>query len=227
MHARRTLSAPGANTERTAMSSELKTVEEKTSYALGLDVGMSFRRLPIELDMPSFFAGIEDMLKGSRPRLTQEEFAETMKAFQASLQAKAAEAQAGAGEENMKAGAAFLAKNSMKKGVVTTDSGLQYTVLAEGSGAMPKRSDVVTVHYTGTLIDGSVFDSSVERGEPASFPVGGVIPGWTEGLQLMKVGGKYKLFVPAELAYGERGAGDVIGPNATLIFEVELLGIGK
>lgn len=209
------------------MATELKTVEQKTSYALGLDVGMSFRRLPVEIDLPSFFAGIEDMITGSRPRLSQEEFEQTMKAFQARLQSKAAEAQKGAGEENLKAGAAFLAKNGMKKGVVTTDSGLQYAVLAEGDGATPKKSDVVTVHYTGTLIDGSVFDSSVERGEPATFPVGGVIPGWTEALQLMKVGAKYKLFIPADLAYGEGGAGGVIGPNSTLIFEVELLGIGK
>ena len=209
------------------MSSELKTTEQKTSYALGLDVGMSFRRLPVELELPAFFAGIEDMIKGSKPRLSQEEFAETMQAFQATMQATAAEAQQGAAEENMKEGASFLVKNGMKKGVTTTDSGLQYTVLTEGSGATPKKSDLVTVHYTGTLIDGSVFDSSVERGEPASFPVGGVIPGWTEALQLMKVGGKYKLFVPSELAYGPRGAGEAIGPNATLIFEVELLGIGN
>ncbi len=209
------------------MASELNTVEQKTSYALGLDVGMSFRRLPVELDLPSFFAGIEDMIKGDKPRLTQAEFEETMKEFQAGLQAKASEGQQGDAEENLKAGAAFLARNGMQKGVTATDSGLQYTVLTEGTGATPKKSDVVTVHYTGTLIDGSVFDSSVERNEPATFPVGGVIPGWTEALQLMKVGGKYKLFVPADLAYGARGAGDAIGPNATLIFEVELLGIGK
>ena len=209
------------------MSTELTTTEQKTSYALGLDVGMSFRRLPVELDLHGFFAGIEDMITGSKPRLTQEEFAETMQAFQATMQAAASEAQKGAAEENMKEGAAFLVKNGMQKGITTTDSGLQYQVLTAGTGATPKKSDLVTVHYTGTLIDGTVFDSSVERGEPASFPVGGVIPGWTEALLLMKVGGKYKLFVPSDLAYGTRGAGEAIGPNATLIFEVELLGIGK
>lgn len=128
-------------------------------------------------------------------------------------------------EENQAAGKEFLLENAKRDGVVTTTSGLQYEVLAQGSGASPKATDEVTVHYHGTLTDGRVFDSSVERGQPATFPVNGVIPGWIEALQLMNVGSKYKLFIPSDLAYGERGAGQMIGPNSTLIFEVELISI--
>jgi FKBP-type peptidyl-prolyl cis-trans isomerase len=146
--------------------------------------------------------------------------------LQKSAMAKAEEKQIAAAEKNLKAGEAFLAANAKKEGVKTTASGLQYKVIKAGTGASPKPTDIVKVHYTGTLVDGTVFDSSVQRGEPATFPVNGVIPGWTEALQLMKVGDKWQLVIPSKLAYGEQGP-RAIGPNSTLIFDVELLGIEK
>ena len=152
---------------------------------------------------------------------------ELMRKFQTELRAAAEKQAAAAGAENQKQEAEFLARNKEDKDVVTTASGLQYKVLKQGSGDKPTKESTVTVHYTGTLPDGTVFDSSVKRGEPATFPVGGVIAGWTEALQLMQVGSKFKLFIPAALAYGKRGAGQLIGPDQMLIFEVELLDINK
>ncbi len=203
----------------------LKTDDQKTSYALGLDIGSSFKNLPVEVDLDCFFAAVNDVFAGSPLQMKPEEFNATMQAFQKKMQAKAAEHQQAAAGRNREEGEAFLAENKVKEGVQVTESGLQYEVLSEGDGAVPAVTDTVSVHYVGSLIDGTVFDSSVKRGAPATFPVNGVIAGWTEALQLMKVGSKYRLTIPSGLAYGERGAGQAIGPHATLIFDVELLGI--
>ncbi|MEM7145128.1 MAG: FKBP-type peptidyl-prolyl cis-trans isomerase [Verrucomicrobiota bacterium] len=206
----------------------LTTDEEKTSYSLGLQIGASFKRDGIELKDDQFLAGVVDSYEGKDPQISSEEMMRVMQALQQQMQAKAMEAQAAAaaaGPENAAAGAAFLDENAKKDGVTTTESGLQYEVIEAGDGAKPTAADTVKVHYHGTLIDGTVFDSSVERGEPTTFPLGGVIPGWTEGLQLMPVGSKYRLYVPSDLAYGERSPSPKIGPNSTLIFDVELLEI--
>lgn len=209
------------------MLTELKSAEQRTSYALGIDVGASLGRLPISLDLEAFIQGFQDVTGNRTPLLDPESFQKTMQAFQEKMREESQKAQAGQGTQNQQAGKDFLAGNKVRPGVKTTTSGLQYEVLTAGTGATPSADDMVTVHYVGTLVDGTEFDSSVRRGEPAQFPVSGVIPGWSEGLQLMKVGGKYRLVVPSELAYGARGAGQAIGPHATLVFEVELLGIGQ
>ena len=206
---------------------ELKTPDQRLSYALGIDIAASLSRLPLRLDQGAFVRGFEDVTANRDPLLSPEEFQTVMQEFQATMQQQNAAVVEEAGNQNLSDGREFLASNKTRPGVTTTASGLQYEVLTAGSGATPAETDSVTVHYTGTLIDGTEFDSSVRRGEPASFPVNGVIPGWTEALQLMKVGGKYRLFVPSELAYGPRGAGQAIGPNAALIFEVELLSIDE
>jgi len=204
---------------------DLTNAKQKTSYAIGLDIGTSLKRQEIDVDARALTAGIADGLAG-KPALTEEEQKATLMDLQKSAMAKAEEKQKAAAGKNLKAGEAFLAENAKKDGVKTTASGLQYKVIKSGTGPSPKPTDTVKVHYTGTLIDGTVFDSSVQRGEPITFPVNGVIPGWTEALQLMKVGDKWKLFIPAKLAYGEEGPGP-IGPNSTLIFDVELLGVEK
>ncbi len=204
----------------------LKNDSDKTSYALGMDIGASFKRLPLEISLEAAIEGMCDVFNGEKPKISEQEFMALMQAFQQKLQgaAEAAKkAQGAKGEENSKAEAAFMEENKNKDGIVTTASGLQYKVLAEGSGEKPKADSMVTVHYTGTLPDGQKFDSSIDRGEPATFPVNGVIPGWTEALQLMQKGTKLQLFIPAKLAYGANGAGPLIGPNQMLIFEVELL----
>lgn len=208
-------------------SLQLKTQQDKVSYSIGIDIGGSLKRQSIEINTDAFMKGIQDGLSGSEGLLSQEETRQVLEAFQNEMRAKA-EAQARqVGEKNRREGEAFLSENKKKKGVVVLPSGLQYQVIQAGKGASPKSTDTVKTHYRGTLIDGTEFDSSHKRGEPVTFPVDGVIAGWTEALQLMKVGAKWKLYVPAALAYGERGAGPLIGPNATLIFEVELLGIEK
>jgi FKBP-type peptidyl-prolyl cis-trans isomerase FklB len=172
-----------------------------------------------------FSKGIKDVLSGGTLMMTEQEVQETLTNFQKDLAEKQATRQKELAEKNKKDGEAFLAENMKKEGVKTLPSGLQYKVIKEGTGRTPKETDTVVTHYKGSLIDGSEFDSSYKRGQPATFPVKGVIKGWTEALQLMKEGSTWQLFVPADLAYGERGAGSVIGPNATLIFEVELLSI--
>ncbi|MCJ7833279.1 MAG: FKBP-type peptidyl-prolyl cis-trans isomerase, partial [Deltaproteobacteria bacterium] len=172
-----------------------------------------------------FTKGFKDALSGAKPLLSEEEMRTVMTAFQKEISEKQAEKTKVLGEKNKKEGETFLAENKKKEGVKILTSGLQYKVVKEGTGKKPKATDKVTTHYQGTLIDGTEFDSSYKRGEPAAFPVNGVIPGWTEALQLMKVGSKWQLFVPSKLAYGERGAGPKIGPNAVLIFTVELLSI--
>ena len=197
------------------------TEMEKVSYSLGVNVAKSVQAQGLEsIDAPAIAKAFKDVFEGNDLDISEEEAVEVISNFNfTKINNKAQEANIGTGMK-------FLEENAKKEGVVTTASGLQYTVITKGDGVQPKETDNVTVHYHGTLLDGTVFDSSVERGQPASFPVNGVIPGWVEALQLMNVGSKYKLFIPSNLAYGERGAGGVIGPNATLIFEVELISIG-
>ncbi len=207
--------------------SELKTDTEKFSYAIGMDIGKSLKRLDTEIDLVALRQGAQDVLDDKETLLTQEQVVEVMTSFSQKIQQEQEEKQKTAAATNIEEGKKFLEENAKKEGVKTTKSGLQYQVLTEGKGEKPKASDRVSVHYKGTLLDGSVFDSSYERGQPATFPLNAVIPGWTEGLQLMPVGSKYKLFIPSELGYGERGAGPKIGPNATLVFEVELLAVEK
>lgn len=203
----------------------LKAPGADISYCVGLDIGGSLKDIPATLDLDLVIRGIRDQLEG-RPHLLDEGQVMSIKReFSAKIQQERAKKMETAAADNKAIGAKFLEGNKARKGVVTTASGLQYEVVKEGAGAAPKATDTVKVHYRGTLIDGKEFDSSHSRGEPATFPVNRVIPGWTEALQLMKVGGVSKLFIPSELAYGERGAGQDIGPNSTLIFEVELLGI--
>jgi FKBP-type peptidyl-prolyl cis-trans isomerase len=204
---------------------DLTNPKQKTSYAIGLDIATSLKRQELDVDAKALTAGIADGFAG-KPALTEDEQKAVIMDLQKSAMARAEEKQKAGAEKNLKAGEDFLAANAKKDGVKTTASGLQYKVIKAGTGASPKPTDTVKVHYTGKLVDGTVFDSSVERGTPATFPVKGVIPGWTEALQLMKVGDKWKLFIPAKLAYGEQGP-DPIGPNSVLIFEVELLGIEK
>jgi FKBP-type peptidyl-prolyl cis-trans isomerase FklB len=206
--------------------------KDKVSYSIGLNIGSGMKREGLELNPELVAAGLKDAFTGATPRLTDEQVRETLIAFQKEMMAKQMEqAQAQAenakvlGEKNRKEGEEFLAANKKKKGIKTLASGVQYEVLTEGKGPKPKASDTVKTHYRGTLIDGTEFDSSYKRNEPAVFPLEGVIPGWTEALQLMPVGSKWRLFLPSDKAYGENGAGEDIGPNSTLIFEVELLGI--
>lgn len=203
----------------------LETDMQKFSYMLGMDVGGSIKRMNLEFDVELFKQALNDVLEGRETLLTPEQAAEIKQAFMLKLQEQRQAAVKAMGDQNRVQSEAFLAENKTKDGVRTTESGLQYQVIKEGDGPKPQATDTVTVHYRGTLIDGSEFDSSYGRGQPASFPVNGVIPGWTEALQLMPVGSSYKLFIPADLAYGERGAGGRIGPNQALVFEVELLGI--
>ena len=198
---------------------QLKDQKDKVSYAIGLNIGMNLGKQKIPINPDTFAAGVKDGMSG-KPQMTDTEVKETMTAFEKDMEAK----QAAAGDKNAKDGEKFLAENKTKAGVKTTASGLQYKVIKEGTGAPAKETDTVTVNYRGTLIDGTEFDSSYKRGEPATFPLNAVIKGWTEGLQLMKVGSKYQFFIPASLGYGARGAGGDIGPNSALIFEVELLG---
>jgi FKBP-type peptidyl-prolyl cis-trans isomerase FklB len=204
---------------------ELKDTRDKVSYSIGLDIGSTFKKQKMDINLDALNKGLKDGASGAKPLLTEDEVKQTMTAYSKEMTEKQMNANKEAGMKNAAAGEVFLAENKKKEGIKTTASGLQYKVLKEGTGPMPKATDSVTTHYRGTLIDGTEFDSSYKRGEPATFPVSGVIKGWTEALQLMKVGSKYQLFVPYALAYGERGAGQDIGPNETLIFEVELLAI--
>jgi FKBP-type peptidyl-prolyl cis-trans isomerase FklB len=200
----------------------LKNQKDKISYIIGMDIGTNLKKQSIDIDSNILAKGVKDALAGTKPLLTEQEIQETMMAFQKDMMAKQEEI----GKKNKKEGEAFLAENKKKEGVKTLPSGLQYKVIKAGTGKKPKLSDTVTAHYRGTLIDGTEFDSSYKRGQPATFPVsGGMIPGWTEALQLMEEGAKWQLFIPSNLAYDEKGAGRDIGPNATLIFEIELVSI--
>jgi FKBP-type peptidyl-prolyl cis-trans isomerase FklB len=195
------------------------------SYGIGMSTGRSIKAQEVDLDLDMYIQGLRDGMASAKPKYTEQQLRTAMGMLQREMQAKQQKRQQTAGEKNKKEGQAFLTANKAKEGVKSVASGLQYQVIKAGNGASPKATDTVKVHYEGTLLDGTVFDSSVKRNEPAVFPVRGVIPGWTEALQLMKVGDKWKLFIPSELAYGARGAGDRIGPHSVLVFEVELLGI--
>ncbi len=197
------------------------------SYIIGSNIAENLKEQGIEINLESLLAGMKDVLQGEGSRFSAAEAQQIMTQFQQVLQEKKQHTDAEAGARNAAAGEAFLKENSQREGVFTTASGLQYEILNAGAGAKPKVTDKVRVHYHGTLLDGTVFDSSVDRGEPAEFPLNGVIKGWTEGLQLMPTGAKYRFFIPSNLAYGERGAGGDIGPNSVLTFDVELLEILK
>ena len=197
---------------------------DRLSYALGLSMGNNFRSSGIKtLDIKDFADGVAAVFEGAQPKMSYDEAKAEIKAFFEAMEAEQRAAAAKMGEVNEAAGKKFLEENGKRQEVKTTASGLQYEVINEGTGKQPVASDSVTVHYTGKLIDGTVFDSSVERGEPATFGVTQVIPGWVEALQMMKEGAKWRLFIPSNLAYGPNGAGNVIGPNSTLIFDVELI----
>jgi len=204
---------------------ELKGGKEKLSYSIGMDIGGNLKRGSVEVDPDLLAKGLKDSYGGGKTILTEDEARKTIAEFQKALMAKKAEAMQKLSEKNKAEGEKFLAENGKKEGVKSLPSGLQYKEITPGKGKSPKISDNVTTHYKGTLIDGTEFDSSYKRGQPATFPVSGVIAGWTEALQLMKEGAKWQLFVPSRLAYGEKGAGQAIGPNATLIFEVELISV--
>ena len=199
---------------------QLKDLKDKASYAIGLNFGFNFKRQNIDLNSDAFAAGFKDAMTGRNPLMSEQDVRETMLAFEKDMQQKQTET----AQKNASAAEKFFAENKSKEGVKTTASGLQYKVMKEGNGAQPKSSDTVTVNYRGTLLDGTEFDSSYKRGQPATFAVGGVIKGWTEALQLMKVGSKYQLFIPANLAYREQGRPG-IPPNSILIFEVELMDV--
>lgn len=220
---------PPASQQQPAQANPEKpqSLDDQASYIIGLNIGRNLKAQEVPANLDLVVKGLRDGLSGAQPAMTDEEMTATMNNFQQQMMAKQEARMKAEGEKNKKAADDFLAANKAKKGVVTTASGLQYEVVQEGTGASPKATDQVTVHYTGTLLDGTKFDSSVDRGQPATFPVNQVIAGWTEALQLMKVGGKYKLYIPPALGYGERGAGGEIGPNSLLVFDVELLGIGE
>jgi len=205
---------------------ELPTQKEKFSYALGMNIGSNLHRQSVPVDPDILLRGLKDTLAGNPTLLTEDEERTVLTEVQNDIRKQMQEKMKAQGEANKKEGEAFLAANKAKEGVVTLPSGLQYKILLAGTGPKPTTSDTVTVNYRGTLVNGTEFDSSYKRGQPTTFPVAGVIKGWTEALQLMPVGSKWQLFIPSDLAYGERGPGD-IGPNATLIFEVELLKIAE
>ena len=201
-------------------SPQLKDQKDKVSYSIGMQIGFNLKRQKVDINSDVLAAGIKDSL-ADKPQLTPDQVKDVMAQFEKDMEQK----QKQLGEKNKTEGVKFLEENKSKPGVKTTASGLQYKVEKEGTGAPPKATDMVTVNYRGTLIDGTEFDSSYKRGQPATFPVNGVIKGWTEALQLMKKGAKYQLFIPSNLAYGERAMGPDIGSNSTLIFEVELMDV--
>ena len=219
------VAAQAQETTPPATAGEYKTNTEKVSYGIGWNIGSNLVSQDLGVDFELVKKGFADALAKADQKVSDEDIQAAMVAFQEELQKKMVAKREADAAKNAKDGPEFLAKNGKRPEVKTTESGLQYEVLKAGDGASPKATDTVTAHYHGTLLDGTVFDSSVDRGEPLSIPVNRVIPGWTEALQLMKVGDKWKLFIPAELAYGEHGSGPTIGPNAALIFEVELLSI--
>lgn len=204
---------------------DLDTQKERASYAIGLDMGKNMKRQYFDIDTKILFQGIIDGYQGNEQLLSEDELAQTVKIFEQEVTALMQQKKQEEGAEQKTLGEAFLAENKTKEGVITLDSGLQYKILKPGTGRTPNQNEEVTVHYVGTLVDGTKFDSSYDRGEPTSFGVTQVISGWGQALVKMKKGAKWQLWIPPGLAYGEYGAGDVIPPNATLIFEVELLDI--
>jgi FKBP-type peptidyl-prolyl cis-trans isomerase FklB len=213
-----------SSTAKSTQSANLNA-KEKQSYAIGMNLGENLKTQSVDVDLNLLIRGVKDSFSGGKTLLTVEEEHATLTELQGSLRKTQMEKMQKTGEKNKKDGEAFLAANKSKPGVVTQPSGLQYKILQAGSGPKPTATDTVSCNYRGTLIDGTEFDSSYKRGQPTTFPVSGVIKGWTEALQLMPVGSKWQLFVPASLAYGERAASGLIGPNATLIFDVELVSI--
>jgi FKBP-type peptidyl-prolyl cis-trans isomerase FklB len=210
--------AINVNAEDVPSEVKLKSQKQKVSYIIGQNAGQFLKQQNYDYDLNALFAGIEDVLKGGQPKLTDEQVKNTMAQFKKDMWAELS-------KKNRQEGLEFLKQNRKRKGVVVTKSGLQYEILTAGTGEKPKSTDSVEVHYKGTLLNGKMFDSSYTAGEPITFPLTGVIPGWTEALQLMKKGAKWKLFIPSNLAYREYGAGKLIGPNTSLIFEIELLDI--
>ena len=203
----------------------LKTQKEKVSYGIGVDMSRNFKQQGIEFDADILMKGFKDQSSGGKLLMTEDDIRATLNAYQSEMMQKRAQAMKAAAEENKKIGDAFLAENKKKEGVVVLPSGLQYKILKTGDGRKPTEADMVECNYRGTLINGTEFDSSYRTGKPATFKVTGLIAGWTEALKLMPAGSKWQLFIPPQLAYGERGAGGAIGPNATLIFELELLAV--
>ena len=216
---------PEAPAAKAQAPSAFASDKEKVSYAIGMNIGEGLRKQEIDVDPNVLFQGLKDALSGGKTLMTDDEIRNTFQQLQASLRSKQEERTKTLGDTNKKEGEAFLLANKTKPGVVALPSGLQYKILQPGTGAKPVAGDIVVCNYKGTFINGTEFDSSSKHGAPATFPVTGVIKGWTEALQLMPTGSKWQLFVPSALAYGERGAGGDIGPNATLIFEVELVSI--
>ncbi|MDI6803418.1 MAG: FKBP-type peptidyl-prolyl cis-trans isomerase [Bacteroidota bacterium] len=206
---------------------KMNSQTDSVSYAIGLDIGKNLKSQKIEVTAEVLAQGIKDIIDSNKTLLTETEAQEVLMAFQKRLMAKHEEMMKGQGDKNKLAGEEFLAANKAKDGVVTLPNGLQYKVIKMGTGKKPKATDNVTVHYRGTLIDGTEFDSSIGRGEPATFQLDQVIKGWTEGVQLMPVGSKFEFYIPSDLGYGDRNAGQIIQPNSTLIFEVELISINK
>ncbi|ALN91670.1 FKBP-type peptidyl-prolyl cis-trans isomerase [Lysobacter gummosus] len=206
----------------------MKTEKEQESYLIGMDMGRSLELLKDDLDLAVLQKAMQANMKGDKPLLTDEEAQQIRQRLQEKVRNKQVEKMVAMAKKNQEDGVKFLADNGKKAGVVTTASGLQYQILTEGKGVKPKVTDTVRVHYKGTLLDGKTFDSSYDRNEPAVFPLGAVVPGWQEGIALMPVGSKFKLWIPSKLGYGEQGTpGGPIGPNATLVFDVELLDIVK
>ena len=203
----------------------LESTAQRLSYGIAYGLGQRMAADSVPMDVPAFTAGLKDALEGADPRMTEEEIQEEMMAYQQRAMEEQQALAAAAAEANQAAAEAFLAENATREGVVVTESGLQYEIIEAGEGSSPGAEDTVEVHYRGTLVDGTEFDSSYKRGETVTFGVGQVIAGWTEALQLMSPGAKWNLYIPADLAYGPGGAGNLIGPNAALVFEVELIGI--
>jgi FKBP-type peptidyl-prolyl cis-trans isomerase FklB len=212
---------------RAAESVDLQDQKAKVSYGIGMNLGMQWRQQEVPIDPDLLMKGMKDAMEGGETLMTEEEMRNTLTAFQNQHRAQQMEKRRLQGEQNLAEGEKYLSENKSKPGVVTLPSGLQYKIITEGQGESPAAHDQVSVHYRGTLIDGTEFDSSYKKGEPATFGVGGVIKGWTEALQLMKPGAKWELYIPPALAYAERGSGAKIGPNSTLIFEVELISVNK
>lgn len=205
----------------------LTTLQDKAGYSIGVQIGKQIAPTKEAINEEALLMGITDALNAKKLQLSDEEIKKTMQELGAKMQAEAMEKRKASLEVNKKAGAAFLEANKAKEGVVTLPSGLQYKIIAAGTGKTPLATDTVETNYKGTLIDGTEFDSSYKRGQSVSFPVNGVIKGWTEALQLMKEGAKWELYIPSELAYGEQGAGQVITPNSTLVFEIELIKVAQ
>ncbi|MDG6773311.1 FKBP-type peptidyl-prolyl cis-trans isomerase [Thiomicrorhabdus sp. ZW0627] len=205
----------------------LKTTDQKASYALGTDIAKNLHQQGVNLDIKALTLGLEDVLNQKPLRLTEEEMQTAVNEVKKAVMQKRMEERKAQAEKNAKAGEEFLAKNKTKPGVKTTSSGLQYKIITEGKGPSPTEDDMITAHYKGALIDGTVFDSSYDRGTPLEFKLGNVIKGWQEALKLMNAGAKWEVYIPAKLGYGEKGAGDRIGPNETLIFTVELIKFDK